>query len=165
MPFTFDCYSPSHILRFDEEEHTDKVSYILQRVSSACDRLRMRFPQTSIKWDSEQTRATNHTMDLLRLLNSERPELEGNEPSKRKTFASPSEDSPSEPPLARRTFVLAHRIITIPSGPRAKRIFWGLPPSQVRDSRLSVSSIAQGELRISDPLDASLPGVTTCASG
>ena len=165
MPFTFDYYSPSYTLRLDEE-HMDKVPYILQRISSACDRPRMRFPQTHIEQDSEQARAVNHSDDLLRLLNSVRSELEeGNRPSKRKTFASPSEDSPSEPPRAQCTFVLAHRIVTIPSGPRAKRIFWGLSPSQVRNPRFPVSSITQGELRMSDPLDASLPGVTTSASG
>ena len=165
MPFTFDYYSPSYTLRLDEE-HMDKVPYILQRISSACDRPRMRFPQTCIEQDSEQAIAVNHSDDLLRLLNSARSELEeGNEPSKRKTFASPSEVLPSEPPRARCTFVLAHRIITIPSGPRAKQIFWGLPPSQVCNPRFPVSSIAQGELRMSNPLDASLPGIMKYASG
>ena len=36
MPFTFDYYSPSYTLRLDEE-HMDKVPYILQQISSACD--------------------------------------------------------------------------------------------------------------------------------
>ena len=148
MPFTFDYYSPSYTLRLDEE-HMDKVPYILQRISSACDRPRMRFPQTHIEQDSEQARAVNHSDDLLRLLNSAQSELEeGNEPSKCKTFASPSEVFPSEPPQARCTFVLTHRIITILSGPRAKQIFWGLPPSQVCNPHFPVSSIEIGRAHV-----------------